>query len=144
MTALPCPWNNRRGRLASSPHSPALGYNSIMRDKQEGVIRILDFCPRFRRHGRLFRPSVLMRLIQPMGGRPRIRLRVKPLFNYGAEQPVCSVGSHHVSYGGEGGHVRVTTDAYPGRKFEGILTVINPDLDATTRARSKARAKARG
>jgi len=84
---------------------------TIMRDKQEGTIRILDFCPRFRRHGRLFRPSVLMRLIQPMGGRPRIRLRVRPLFNYGAEQPQCSVGSHHVSYGGEGGHVRVTTDA---------------------------------
>ena len=84
---------------------------TIMRDKQDGTIRILDFCPRFRRHGRLFRPSVLMRLIQPMGGRPRIRLRVKPLFSYGAEQPQCSVGSHHVSYGGEGGHVRVTTDA---------------------------------
>lgn len=84
---------------------------TIMRDKQEGAIRILDFCPRFRRHGRLFRPSVLMRLIQPIGGRPRIRLRVKPMFNYGAEQPQCSVGSHHVSYGGEGGHVRVTTDA---------------------------------
>jgi GH15 family glucan-1,4-alpha-glucosidase len=84
---------------------------TIMRDKQEGTIRILDFCPRFRRHGRLFRPSVLMRLIQPIGGRPRIRLRVKPMFNYGAEQPQCSVGSHHVSYGGEGGHVRVTTDA---------------------------------
>jgi GH15 family glucan-1,4-alpha-glucosidase len=84
---------------------------TIMRDKQDGAIRILDFCPRFRRHGRLFRPAVLMRLIQPMGGRPRIRLRVKPLFNYGAEQPQCSVGSHHVSYGGEGGHVRVTTDA---------------------------------
>jgi GH15 family glucan-1,4-alpha-glucosidase len=84
---------------------------TIMRDKQDGAIRILDFCPRFRRHGRLFRPSVLMRLIQPIGGRPRIRIRVKPLFNYGAEEPQCSVGSHHVSYGGEGGHVRVTTDA---------------------------------
>jgi GH15 family glucan-1,4-alpha-glucosidase len=84
---------------------------TIMSDKQGGALRVLDFCPRFRRHGRLFRPSVLVRLIQPMNGRPRIRLRIKPMFNYGAEQPQCSVGSHHVSYGGEGGHVRVTTDA---------------------------------
>ncbi len=30
--------------------------------------------------------------------------------------------------------VRVTTDAYPGRKFNGTLTVINPDLDSITRS----------
>jgi membrane fusion protein (multidrug efflux system) len=30
--------------------------------------------------------------------------------------------------------VRVTTDAYPDRHFDGKLTVINPDLDATTRS----------
>lgn len=30
--------------------------------------------------------------------------------------------------------VRVTTDAYPGRTFEGKLTAINPDLDAQTRS----------
>lgn len=30
--------------------------------------------------------------------------------------------------------VRVTTDAYPGRKFSGVLTVINPDLDSATRS----------
>jgi membrane fusion protein, multidrug efflux system len=30
--------------------------------------------------------------------------------------------------------VHVTTDAYPGRKFEGTLTAINPELDAQTRS----------
>jgi membrane fusion protein, multidrug efflux system len=30
--------------------------------------------------------------------------------------------------------VRVTTDAYKGREFEGLLTAINPDLDAATRS----------
>jgi membrane fusion protein (multidrug efflux system) len=30
--------------------------------------------------------------------------------------------------------VRVTTDTYPGRKFEGTLTAINPDLDQSTRS----------
>jgi membrane fusion protein, multidrug efflux system len=30
--------------------------------------------------------------------------------------------------------VQVTTDAYPGRQFEGKLTAINPDLDASTRS----------
>jgi membrane fusion protein (multidrug efflux system) len=30
--------------------------------------------------------------------------------------------------------VQVTCDAYPGRTFAGVLTAINPDLDATTRS----------
>jgi membrane fusion protein (multidrug efflux system) len=30
--------------------------------------------------------------------------------------------------------VRMTTDAYPGRKFEGVLTSLNPDLDVATRS----------
>ncbi len=30
--------------------------------------------------------------------------------------------------------VRVTTDAYPGRQFEGMLTAINPDLNQQTRS----------
>ena len=30
--------------------------------------------------------------------------------------------------------VHVTTDTYPGRKFEGTLTAINPDLDQSTRS----------
>ena len=33
-----------------------------------------------------------------------------------------------------GMRVRVTTDAYPGRQFEGTLTAINPDLDQSTRS----------
>jgi len=34
-----------------------------------------------------------------------------------------------------GMRVHVTTDAYPGRTFEGKLTAINPELDAQTRER---------
>jgi membrane fusion protein (multidrug efflux system) len=33
-----------------------------------------------------------------------------------------------------GMRVRLSTDAYPGRKFEGVLTAINPDLDSATRS----------
>jgi len=33
-----------------------------------------------------------------------------------------------------GMRVRLTTDAYPGRPFEGSLTAINPDLDPSTRS----------
>jgi len=33
-----------------------------------------------------------------------------------------------------GMRVRVTTDTYPGREFDGTLTAINPDLDQSTRS----------
>jgi len=33
-----------------------------------------------------------------------------------------------------GMRVRLTTDVYPGRQFEGSLTTINPDLDSSTRS----------
>ena len=33
-----------------------------------------------------------------------------------------------------GMRVRLTTDAYPGRQFDGTLTAINPDLDSQTRS----------
>ena len=33
-----------------------------------------------------------------------------------------------------GQRVRLTADTYPGKQFEGVLTSLNPDLDATTRA----------
>ncbi|MBP9899903.1 MAG: efflux RND transporter periplasmic adaptor subunit [Verrucomicrobia bacterium] len=33
-----------------------------------------------------------------------------------------------------GMRVRLASDTYPGRKFEGVLTAIDPDLDATTRS----------
>ena len=37
-----------------------------------------------------------------------------------------------------GMRVRVTTDAYPGRQFEGTLTAINPDLDQSDAQRGLA------
>jgi membrane fusion protein (multidrug efflux system) len=33
-----------------------------------------------------------------------------------------------------GMHVRISTDTYPGRQFDGVLTAINPDLDSATRS----------
>lgn len=31
-------------------------------------------------------------------------------------------------------HVHLLSDAYPGKQFDGVLTSLNPDIDATTRA----------
>src|SRR6185436_716207 len=51
------------------------------------TIEIVDFAPRFTRFGRRFRPIAIVRLIRPVSGHPRIRIRLRPTFSYGAEPP---------------------------------------------------------
>ena len=79
-------------------------------DKTGGGVRITDFAPRFRYLGRMFRPSMLVRTIEPLGGAPRIRVRLKPVFEYGATAPEITHGSNHIRYIGPEFAIRLTTD----------------------------------
>jgi GH15 family glucan-1,4-alpha-glucosidase len=74
------------------------------------VIRILDFAPRFKRFGRIFRPPQIVRRIEPAAGRPQIRLRVRPTFDYGARRPEITLGSNHARFVGDDVVMRMTTD----------------------------------
>lgn len=76
-----------------------------------GAVEITDFCPRFYTRDRAFRPQMLVRKIVPIGGNPRIRIRLRPRFGYGAQTPAVTYGSNHVRYAGEKFSVRLTTDA---------------------------------
>jgi membrane fusion protein (multidrug efflux system) len=61
----------------------------------------------------------------------------KPIVSLQALEPVYadfSLPQQELARLKAGMQVRVTTDAYPGRQFEGRLTAINPDLDASTRS----------
>jgi len=81
----------------------------------------------------------------PFAGRLGIRLvnlgqyldTGKPIVSLQALEPVYadfSLPQQELARLKAGMQVRVTTDAYPGRQFEGRLTAINPDLDASTRS----------
>jgi GH15 family glucan-1,4-alpha-glucosidase len=41
-----------------------------MYDSHGGVLRIVDFSPRFRTRGRVFRPMMFVRAVEPLSGRP--------------------------------------------------------------------------
>ncbi|HTU53658.1 MAG TPA: glycoside hydrolase family 15 protein [Acetobacteraceae bacterium] len=83
---------------------------TLLTDSVGGSIRILDFCPRFRRYGRIFRPPMIVRRIEPLAGRPRTTVRIRPGFDYGSIVPSISVGSNHVRFVGEHTVLRLTTD----------------------------------
>jgi len=76
-----------------------------------GTLRIVDFAPRFRRFGRMFRPPMLVRRLEPAAGRPRVTLRLRPTFNYGGLKPQVTSGSHHARFVGDAAVLRLTTDA---------------------------------
>lgn len=84
---------------------------TILSDGHGGAVRVLDFAPRFRMYGRNFRPRTLIRRIEPFSGRPRIAIRVRPAFGYGARRPKPKLGSNHMRWTDGDEALRLTTDA---------------------------------
>jgi pentatricopeptide repeat protein len=74
-------------------------------------VEILDFAPRFELFGRMHRPTTLVRIVTPIVGQPRVRVRLRPRLHWGATRPTVSRGSHHLRYADDGFAIRVTTDA---------------------------------
>jgi GH15 family glucan-1,4-alpha-glucosidase len=72
---------------------------------------ITDFAPRFRQHGRNYRPSMIVRQVEPLAGLCRIRVRVRPRMGYGKHAATAILGSNHIRYVTEDGAIRLTTDA---------------------------------
>jgi hypothetical protein len=75
------------------------------------VLKIIDFCPRFPQHGRSYRPAMLVRILQRVAGRPRLRMALCPAENYGERARRVVPGSHHIRYLGRDFDLRLTTDA---------------------------------
>lgn len=84
---------------------------TVLSDSRGGRIRMLDFAPRFRLYGRNFRPRTLVRRIEPLSGRPRIAIRVRPSFGYGERRPKPKLGSNHMRWTDGDDALRLTTDA---------------------------------
>jgi GH15 family glucan-1,4-alpha-glucosidase len=75
------------------------------------VVEVTDFAPRFRQYERNFRPTMIVRHVRPLAGAPRIRVRCRPSFEYGAAAPRVTRGSNHIRYVGPDQTLRLSTDA---------------------------------
>jgi len=84
---------------------------TVLRNGSGGAVEIIDFAPRFRHYDRYFRPTMLIRMVRPLGGVPRIRIRLRPQTGYGARTPERTSGSNHIRFIGDGLTLRLTTDA---------------------------------
>ena len=74
-----------------------------------GIVRITDHVPRYQHWGRILRPSMIVRRIEPISGQPQITIRMRPLTDWGRRRPDRTRGSNHVRYLLEDQVVRLTT-----------------------------------
>ncbi|MGH6886551.1 MAG: glycoside hydrolase family 15 protein, partial [Geminicoccales bacterium] len=84
---------------------------TTLTDSGGGSVRITDVVPRFKQYGRVFRPMMLLRHVEPLTGTPRIRIRLRPRFDYGATEPTRTFGSNHARFLSATTTLRLTTDA---------------------------------
>ena len=75
-----------------------------------GSFRVIDFAPRFLQFGRAFRPTQLIRIVEPIEGTPRIAVVCEPRLGWSKERPSRVQGSHHVRFEGFASQLRLTTD----------------------------------
>ena len=108
---------------------------TVLRGSQGDALRIIDFCPRFRRRGRMFRPMTFVRIVEPLAGRPVVRVRLRPSAGYGQGEPGRHTGSHNICYYTPALRYRMTTNASRTAAEDGgwfvldapVAFVIGPD-----------------
>jgi GH15 family glucan-1,4-alpha-glucosidase len=83
-------------------------------DARGNAVEITDFCPRFQQNGRMYRPAAFVRIVRPVAGSPRIKVRLRPSFDWGAAPAARTRGSNHIRYEVSGGMMRLSTTAPVG------------------------------
>jgi GH15 family glucan-1,4-alpha-glucosidase len=75
-----------------------------------GSFELLDFAPRFVLYDRAFKPSMIMRILRPLSGDPRVRVTCRPVYDYGRVTASPWRSSNHIEYTGLGTPLRLTTN----------------------------------
>lgn len=75
-----------------------------------GEFELVDFAPRFILHDRSFKPQMLVRVLRPLAGEPRARVRCRPVYEYGLAEAGSWRASNHIEYTGFPAPVRLTTN----------------------------------
>jgi GH15 family glucan-1,4-alpha-glucosidase len=102
---------------------------SVARDEHGNAARITTWCPRYVRKDRLYRPTMLLRRVEPLSGRPAVRIRLRPASDYGARAFQRQLGSHHVRFVDANQSLRVTTDSPISYLIEERVFVLDRCVD---------------
>jgi GH15 family glucan-1,4-alpha-glucosidase len=84
---------------------------TVHEDKDGSSIEVIDFCPRFTRSGRVYRPVAFARIVRPLSGSPRVCVRLRPTREWGRAAEPLPGGSNHLRFMLPALPMRLTTDA---------------------------------
>ncbi len=91
---------------------------TTLRANDGSAVQVLDFCPRFERSGRMYRPVAYARIVRPLAGTPRVKVVLRPTKNYGASVAETTSGTNHIRYLVGPQALRLSTDAPVGYILE--------------------------
>lgn len=125
--------NLQRSEQEYLPNTPVLV--TRLYDHDGACVQITDLHPRFQQYSRVFCPMTLVRRVRRLRGVPRIRIRVRPAMQAGAERRGTTFGSHHIRYVESETTLRLTTDAsitaileeLPFVLDESVTLILGPD-----------------
>ncbi len=83
---------------------------TVMTAADGASLEIIDFAPRHPKHSRTYRPLAFSRVVRPLSGSPRIRVRLRPAADWGARRAERTSGSNHIRYICTDVTFRLTTD----------------------------------
>jgi GH15 family glucan-1,4-alpha-glucosidase len=83
-------------------------------DAAGNAIEVVDFSPYYRRLGRAYRPVAFARIVRPVNGSPRIRVRLRPTSDWGGRVLTSTGGTNHIRYTSTRLTLRLTTTAPVG------------------------------
>jgi GH15 family glucan-1,4-alpha-glucosidase len=75
-----------------------------------GEFELIDFAPRFVLYDRFYKPPMLVRILRPLSGEPRARVRCRPVYDYGLLEAQSWRASNHIEYRGFPAPLRLTTN----------------------------------
>jgi len=109
----------RGGRFTVAPAADADGTQRYIENTNvlettfasgDGALRVLDFAPRFLLHDRSFRPTQIVRILEPISGTPGVRVACEPCLGWSRQTAARVQGSNHVQFEGFASSLRLTTD----------------------------------
>ena len=88
---------------------------------------VIDFAPRFIQNNRSYKPKMLIRILRPLTGRPRVRVKIQPTRHYGLELPQTMFESNHIEFMGYDCPMRLSTNASLTHIRQNSPFVLNED-----------------
>lgn len=79
-------------------------------ETSEGAFRVTDFAPRFQRNGQMFRPTQLVRIVEPLRGTPQVSVRCEPTLGWSKLTPARQQRPHGIEYRGYAAQLHLDTD----------------------------------